>query len=114
MSKDIYGMHKHHIVFRSHGGLDFGLNLVSLTPEEHEGDQGPHINKNRDMELKKGLQAQLMALFPEGEFFTVGEIAEKLGRTERYFAPHFRKVPAVGGKHSGYEVVKKLMGGRFY
>lgn len=111
---DFFGMHRHHIVFKSHGGLDFKLNMIGLTQEEHEGDKGPHRDRERDLELKRGLQAQLMVLFPEGESFTVGEIAAKLGRTERYFAPHFRKVPVVDGKHPGHEVVKYLMGGRFY
>ena len=108
------GMHKHHIVFKSQGGLDFSLNLIRLTQEGHEGDKGPHRDRGRDLELKRALQAQLTGLFPEGEFFTVGEVAEKLGRTERYFAPHFKRVPTAGRKHLRREVVKRLMGGRFY
>lgn len=111
---DIWGTHKHHIVFRSHGGLDFALNLIDLTMEEHEGKDGPHHNIERDRELKRGLQSKLMELFPEEELFTIEEIARSLGRTKRYFEPHFRKVPMTAGKYSGYEIVKKLMGGRFY
>lgn len=110
----IFGMHRHHIVFRSHGGLDFDLNFIGLTQEEHEGNNGPHRNRERDLELKRALQARLRQMFPEGELFTVRQIAEKLGRSERYFAPHFWKVPMKDGKYPGEEIVKKLMGGRFY
>ena len=110
---DIFGMHKHHIVFKSQGGLDFPLNLVELTMEEHEGNDGPHRNKKRDDELKLGLQNKLWELFPEDELFTIEEISEKLGRTKRYFEPRFRKVPLTEGKYRGYDIVKKLMGNEF-
>ena len=50
---DIFGMHKHHIIFRSQGGLDFDLNLAEMTLEEHAGDDGPHRNRETDLELKK-------------------------------------------------------------
>ena len=39
------GMHKHHIVFKSQGGLDFSLNLIRLRQEGHEGDKGPHRDR---------------------------------------------------------------------
>ena len=46
----------HHIVFRSQGGLNFKLNLIPLSIEEHKGDDGPHKNRKRDLELKQLLQ----------------------------------------------------------
>ena len=113
MGNDIFGMHKHHIIFKSQGGLDFPLNLVELTMEEHLGNSGPHLNSDRDKELKLNLQNQLWGLFPEDGLFTIEEISERLGRTERYFEPHFRKVPLTEGKYRGYDIVKKLMGGKF-
>lgn len=111
---DIFGIHKHHIVFRSQGGLDFPLNMIELTQEEHEGIDGPHRNRAVDLAYKKELQRKLFALFPEEEEFSIDEIAEKLGRTKRYFAPRFKKVPMAAGGYSGSEIVKRLMGGRFY
>ena len=66
-NNDFWGIHKHHIVFRSQGGLDFDLNMIELTQEEHEGNHGPHQSRARDLELKRGLQEQLSELFPEGE-----------------------------------------------
>ncbi len=114
MGNDIFGMHKHHIVFRSQGGLDFDLNLAEMTLEEHEGDDGPHRNREKDLALKRGLQGKLFELFPEGDYFDIDTISRKLGRTSRYFDKHFRKVPMVGGLFPGEEVVRRLMGGKLY
>ena len=46
-NNDFWGIHKHHIVFRSQGGLDFDLNMIELTQEEHEGNHGPHQSRAR-------------------------------------------------------------------
>ena len=56
-------MHKHHIVFRSQGGLDFPLNIVQLSYEQHEGNNGPHRNREFDLQLKKHLQDELFYIF---------------------------------------------------
>ena len=113
-NNDFWGIHKHHIVFRSQGGLDFDLNMIELTQEEHEGNHGPHQSRARDLELKRGLQEQLSELFPEGETFDIDTISRKLGRTRRYFEKYFKKVPNMAGMYPGFEVVKRLMGGRMY
>ncbi len=113
-NNDFFGIHKHHIVFRSQGGLDFEMNIIDLTQEEHEGDKGPHKCRKRDLELKTQLQERLFELFPETEYFSIETISSKLGRTSRYFGKYFKKVPNIAGMYSGYETVKRLMGGRFY
>lgn len=107
-------MHGHHIVFRSQGGLDFPLNIIYLTYEQHEGPDGPHKNKIIDDALKKTLQNKLYKLFREKDDYTIEEIAEKLGRTSKYFEKHFRKVPQAAGQYKTDDIVKKLMGGKFY
>lgn len=106
-------MHRHHIVFESHGGLTFPLNIIYLTTEEHEGNNGPHLNRERDLELKIDLQNKLYELFSE-EAYSIEEISKKLGRTPRYFGKHFRKVPMAAGLYKRDQIIKKLMGGRFY
>lgn len=115
---DIFGMHKHHIVFRSQGGLDFALNLIELTQEEHEGDDGPHKNRVRDLELKKRMQNQLVELFPEGGSFNIDQISAALGRTRRYFEKHFRKIPRqwIDGEayYESEDIIRLLMGGKIY
>ena len=68
-------------MFRSQGGLNFRLNLIPLSIEEHKGDGGPHKNRQRDLELKQWLQEQLFDLFDRERLYTLKEIAVKLGKT---------------------------------
>jgi len=104
-------MHKHHIVFRSQGGLDFDLNLIHLSLEDHEGNNGPHLNKEVDDTYKLRLQSELRDIFWE-ESYTIEEIAKELGRTKKYFEKHFKRVPSAAGHYKSEEIVKKLMGGK--
>lgn len=113
-NNDFFGMHTHHIVFKGQGGLDFDLNMIKLSQNDHQGDMGPHKNRERDEELKKDLQKKLFELFPEDEYFDIDEISAKLGRTRRYFEKYFKKVDNIAGKYQGFFIVKRLMGGRFY
>jgi DNA-binding NarL/FixJ family response regulator len=106
-------MHKHHIVFRSQGGLDIDLNLMELTYEQHEGPEGPHHNKLIDRILKKDLQEKLFDIFWK-EGYTIEEIAKLLGKSKKYIEKHFRKVPSAAGIYTPEEIIKKLMGGKFY
>lgn len=103
----------HHIVFRSQGGLNFPLNLIDLTIEEHHGNLGPHRCRARDLELKRNLQATLEQLFRE-ETYTSAEIAGILHVSKRYIDKHFKRVPQYLGKYSREEIIKRLMGGKFY
>ncbi len=104
----------HHIVFRSQGGLNFRLNLIALSIEEHKGDDGPHKNRQRDLELKRWLQEQLFELFDAEELYTLKEIAGKLGMREKTLFKPFKRVEMTAGEYRGRNVVKRLMGGRFY
>ncbi|BCK01432.1 HNH endonuclease [Anaerocolumna chitinilytica] len=106
-------MHSHHIVFRSHGGLDFDLNLIDLTLEEHEGDQGPHRNRERDLELKLNLQSRLQEIFHE-ETYTIEQISRLLGKSKRYFEKNFKRVPSAAGAYKREDIIRKLMGGKIY
>lgn len=104
----------HHIVFRSQGGLNFKLNLILLSIEEHKGDDGPHKNRQRDLELKQRLQEQLFEMFHRDELYTLKEIALKLGMREKTLYKPFKRVDMTAGEYLGLNVVKRLMGGRFY
>lgn len=42
---------KHHIVFKSQGGLDFDLNYKYLDSNSHRGNLGPHKNKETEKNL---------------------------------------------------------------
>ena len=105
--------HKHHIVFRSQGGLDFPLNLVDLSYEEHEGKNGPHMNKLVDLILKKDLQDRLFHIFDK-EAYTIEEISAKLKKSVKYFEKHFRSVSQAAGVYQKEDIIRKLMGGKLY
>lgn len=106
-------MHKHHIVFRSQGGLDFPLNIVSLSYEQHEGKTGPHQNREADLHLKKHLQDELYRIFCDEEY-TIEEIAQKLMKSKKYFEKHFRSVPHTAGLYKREDIIRRLMGGKLY
>lgn len=106
--------HKHHIVFKSQGGLDFELNYKYLTLEGHEGDNGPHRNRATDLMYKLELQGQLEALFEEGGLYSEEDVARKLGRSAAYWHKHLAKVRHQGGMMAGGDIIRRLMGGKVY
>ena len=106
-------MHKHHIVFRSQRGLDIERNLIDLSYMDHEGKNGPHMNKEVNLKLKRDLQKEYYELFPDNEY-SIEEIAILLNKSKKYIEKHFRKVPNFCGVYKRDEIIKKLMGGKFY
>lgn len=107
-------MHRHHIVFQSQGGLDFDLNFKYLTYEEHEGNNGPHLNREVDRAYKLELQGKLQKLFLSEELYTEEQVAKKLGRSTKYWQSHLRKVWRTAGLMRGEDLVRFLMGGQLY
>lgn len=49
-------MEKHHIVFRSQGGCDFYYNIIELPTGLHKGRRGPHMCRETDVFLKRGVR----------------------------------------------------------
>lgn len=108
-------MHKHHIVFRSQGGLDFDINFKYYRGyEDHEGLNGPHRNRDVDLSLKRDMQNELYVVFGDKTEFTIEEIARRLGRTVKYFEKHFKRVPCKNGHYEKEDIIRKLMGGKLY
>lgn len=107
-------MHRHHIVFKSQGGLDFPLNLKELTYEQHEGGGEPHQNRAIDLIYKKELQDTLGEMFAEDEVYSIGEIAKGLHKSGRYFEKHFKRVQMTDGGYRGGDILRQLMGGKLY
>lgn len=106
--------HIHHIVFRSHGGLDNDLNLVNLCPMHHElGPDSPHRSREVDIELKVELQEKYFELFKK-ENYTIDEITSLIGISRRKTEDAFRKVRSFGEFYNREDIVRRLMGGRLY
>jgi 5-methylcytosine-specific restriction endonuclease McrA len=66
---------KHHIVYRSQGGVDFPLNFKYLCSEHHRGKNGPHKSRKIDLEYKLELQNKLEKLLYK-EFYTLDELVK--------------------------------------
>lgn len=107
------GLEKHHIVFKSQGGLDFAWNYIFLTPEQHRGDEGPHKCRERDLELKRNMQKNLREILREEEY-SLEEIISILGLKRRQAEKAFKRVQRTEGKYRTEHIIKRLMGGRFY
>lgn len=109
----MYGLEKHHIVFRSQGGLDFEYNYAYLTPEEHKGNEGPHKSRDRDLELKKHLQVTLQSKLQK-KFYTVNELIEVLNLKKVQAIKICRKLTYHKEGYERQEIIRRLMGGKLY
>ena len=104
---------KHHIIFKSQGGLDFELNYKHLTTEDHKGNNGPHKNRKTDLKYKKELEYKLRELLIE-RYYTVEDLKNILGLKSRQAYKAFRQVENTSKGMRREDVIKRLLGGRFY
>lgn len=102
----------HHRIFKSQGGLDYELNYVYLTSEEHKGNDGPHRNRETDLRYKKELQEALEGLLVK-DYYTVEELVELLSLKQGQANKAFKRLISVDGI-SREDAIKRLLGGRFY
>ena len=107
------GLEKHHIVFKSQGGLDFAWNYMFLTPEQHRGNEGPHRNRERDLELKRSMQKNLKGILREKDY-TLEGIIKTLGLKRKQAEKAFKRVTCRGGKYKTEDIIRRLMGGKLY
>lgn len=67
-------MHAHHVVFRSQGGVDHYYSKIKLPMGFHEGNRGPHRNKDTDIALKREMQKELFDAFSEADTYDIDSI----------------------------------------
>lgn len=109
----MYQLERHHIVFRSQGGIDFPLNFIYLTPEQHKGNEGPHLNRKRDLQLKKDMQVELRIKLTK-DHYTMKEIIEILGLNKKQAEKAFKRINQVDGQLKKEDIIFRLMGNRNY
>lgn len=105
-------LERHHIVYKSQQGLDFELNYKRLTPEQHRGPNGPHMNRETDLKYKREMQKKLFEILKD-EYYTIKEIRKILGIRPGQ-ARVFRKLPQHPEGMRKQDIIRRLMGGRFY
>jgi hypothetical protein len=119
MPEEMQGqMEKHHIIFRSHGGCDYSLNIVHLPAAFHKGTNGPHHNRETDLTLKRKLQERLQESFPE-RFYDLKEIIKILEPWNKKSREKIEKQIKKQNKcmAKGYrreDIIRTLMGGKLY
>lgn len=106
-------LEKHHIVFKSQGGLDFELNYKRLSPEDHRGTYGPHLNRKVDLAYKIEMESKLRRLLKDN-FYTIEELIETLGLKKKQAYKAFRKVNQHPEGMKREDVIYRLMGNKFY
>lgn len=105
---------KHHIVFRSHGGLDIEMNYAYLCLRHHsDGKAAVHNNREFDLQLKRNIQQQYYHMFSE-ESYTIQEIADRIGYRRRNLEKRMKSVPARAGRYEREDIIRFLMGGKLY
>lgn len=105
---------RHHIVFRSQGGLDIPLNYKYLCAEHHNmGNRSPHLSREVDVAYKIELQRTFYKLF-HAERYTIGEIADLIECQRETLERRFKAVPNCAGTYEKEDIIRALMGGRLY
>lgn len=105
---------RHHIVFRSQGGMNIRVNFAYLCAEHHtDGPAAVHNCRELDLRLKVRLQRELEAMFRE-EYYCIGEIAAAVGYDRRRLAKRMSKVRTRAGRIRREDIVRFFMGGRLY
>ena len=105
---------RHHIVFRSHGGLDIDVNYAYLCAWHHtQGPDAPHRNRETDLRLKLRMQRNLENML-WAETYRAEEIAEIIGIGRRSLEKKMRRVPNEQGNYKREDIIKFLMGGKLY
>lgn len=106
-------LEKHHIVYKSQLGLDFELNYKYLTPVEHRGNNGPHLDWKVDLLYKMEMQLKLENLLTE-DYYTIEELIRLLGLKEKQAYKAFRHTRKYSEGMKTRDIIFRLMGNAFY
>ena len=108
-------LHKHHIVYRSHGGLNINMNYLYLCPEHHNMSANSiHRDREMDLKYKRELQERYFKVFSEDKY-NIKQIARILETTTICIERSFKKVQTdPDGYIAKEDIIRKLMGGKLY
>lgn len=105
---------RHHIVFRSHGGLDIEVNYAWLCAWHHtQGPDAPHRSRQADLRLKLRMQRDLENML-WADTYRIDEIAKIIGMGKKALARRMHAVPVHMGNYERTEIIKFIMGGKLY
>lgn len=105
---------KHHIVFKSQGGMDIKINYKYLCIEHHSsGKAAVHNNHEFDLELKRNMQETLYKMLTKDKY-TIDEIAEIISCSRNNLEKKLKTVKSIEGYYKKEDIIRKIMGDRLY
>lgn len=106
----------HHIVFKSQAAYmkNIEINFKYLCPEHHRGNNGPHMNKKKNIQYKLELQKKLFELFGDKKYFTDKDIQQRLETTSSEASKIVKKLKHYKEGYERIDLVIRLMGGMLY
>lgn len=104
---------KHHIVYRSQGGIDFPLNFKYLCQEHHRGKEGPHKNRKLDLQYKLDMQNSLQTLLYK-DFYILDELVSLLQINKGMLKRIFKEYKLYKEGYRKLDIVYRLMGKKIY
>lgn len=108
-----YYAERHHIVFRSQGGLNFPENFKWLCATCHRGKDGPHKNRKKDLRYKQEMQAQLqIRLFKP--YYTAEGLQKALKLQKNQVKRITKTLNLYSDGYKSEDVIRRLMGGKSY
>lgn len=104
---------KHHIIFKSQGGLDFPLNYKYLTAEDHRGNESPHMNRSIDLKYKEQLERDLRHVL-EDTHYSTEEVIQILELKPKQAYKAFKQISKTSKGMDKEDIIFRLLGSRYY
>jgi len=104
---------KHHIVYKSQGGIEFGLNFRYLCSFHHRGKMGPHKNRRLDLEYKLNMQRRLEEILIN-EFYSTPDLEILLNINKGIVKRIFEKYKQNDKGFRKTDIIFRLMGLKRY
>lgn len=104
---------RHHIVFKSEGGLDFPLNIKYLCDEHHRGINGPHKNRRVDIMYKLELQDNLNRILIKN-YYSITELSSLIGINKRLLRRLLSQYKMYKEGYKKSDIIFRLMGDKVY
>ncbi len=104
---------KHHIVYRSQGGIEFPLNFRYLCSQHHRGPSGPHKNRKLDLEYKLHMQTELQDILIK-EVYAIEELVLLLNINKGMIKRLFKEYNKDDKGFRKADIIFRLMGRKRY
>jgi hypothetical protein len=104
---------KHHIVYKSQGGIEFSLNFRYLCSLHHRGNMGPHKNRKLDLEYKLNMQRNIEEVLVE-EFYHIDDLVSLLNINKGMIKRLFKQAREEDKGFRKADIIFRLMGRKKY